>query len=190
MSVSPIFNRSTTLKTYDDQNILEHEFISSMGDEFIQIHSPRIIYFKLNSQKTFQETDEVSSLYQETEIMHHYEPIEVFALKEASPIIQELTRLGLTQIMDVNLIVNVSDFEKRLMSAGFSREESYPNSGDLMLINEVNIHGKSEKNFYVIASVVASDPVLNRETNYLINAEQTSLDNVPEDIRDFLTKDF
>lgn len=172
---SPIYNRSKTLKAYDDGNQSEHAILSSLGDEFIQIESPRVYYFRMDFKKTKLNTDETSTFYGETEKQELLPPVEIFALLERSPIIQELTRLGLSNIKDINFICNIDDITARLSAT--------PNSGDFFLVYGVNTKGKAFKDFYQVASIVPINIVNSRYIDYLINAEQTSLDNVDDSIR-------
>lgn len=178
---SNIYNRSKGLKAYDDQNQSEHKLVSSMSDEFIQIESPRMYYFRMDFKKTKVNADETSQLYGETEKQELLPGVEVFSLVERSPIIQELTRLGLSNIKDLNFIANIDDITARIGAA--------PNSGDYILVYSVNTEGKAFKDFYQVASVLPINITNSRYNDYLINAEQTSLDTVDDAVRQMLVKE-
>lgn len=178
---SPIYNRSKNLKVYDDGNQSEHALLSSFSDEFIQIQSPRIYYFRVDFKSTEQQTDDVSKLYGETENIIMFKPIEVFALVERSPVIEELTKIGLSNLSEVTLTVNIDDITSKLGDK--------PKGGDMLCIYNVNTQGKAFKNFYKVASATPSEMVNSRYINYNIFAEQTSLDDVEDDIRSYLVKE-
>lgn len=177
---SPVFNRPTSLKIYDDQNE-EHFLVDSLGQEFIQIQSPRMYYFRMNLKETMTNTDDLSTLYGETEQLRLHEPVEIFALVEHSPIIQELTKLGLAINKEISVVVNIREIETILGGS--------PNSGDFVLMYTLDDRKKAHRTFYKVASVNEIDLVLSRYTNYSINCEQTDLGDVDDSIREFLVRE-
>lgn len=165
------------LRLYDPNNP-EHYLIDSVSSEWNRVVSPRFFWWKLNTVQTDTERDEIDELYQETTVTHYEaEPRIVYAYVEKSPIIEELSRAGLTDVDELVVTFNITDIENIL--------EEAPKSGDMFTIAEFRIDEKSENVFYRVASVVPSDIVNWRYTNYTIMAELTALETVPETIRKF-----
>ncbi len=175
------FYSEGTLRIFDPYNANERQLIHSIAQEDIERQSPIIHWFKINRTESILNMDEVDRLYGENaNTVYHVEPTQVFAIVEKSPIITELQRMGFSQIEEINFVCNIPQTLKIL-----GRE---PTEGDLFRISyfgflegEKNIH-----RFYKVSSVVPSDMILGHYTNFLVNAEQTNLNDVPQSIVDLL----
>jgi hypothetical protein len=171
-------SHNPTIKMYDPTN---HEMW--LGDEIskehINVYSPPILWWKM-SETTFLNSDELDKLYGESQSIIYQNvdnPIEVIGYIESSPIMEELGRMGLSEVKDFNFLTNISDIVERL------QEE--PKPGDLFAIGNLIRQNKMDYTFYMVASVIESDFHLWRYVHYLINAKQTNLSNVPEKIKNY-----
>ena len=155
----------------------------SVSDEHIQVMSPYILYWKIDQQQTNANNDELGKLYQEAEeykFLNVDDPIRVYAYAELSPIIQELSRSGLATTKEINFLSNRSDIIERLGRP--------PLSGDVFRVSYINKDGKNQNDFYTVVSVSETDLNLWRYLHFAINAEQQSLDNIPQKIKDYVDK--
>lgn len=174
-------NRPTSIRVYDPESP-EILTFNSIDQEFIKHKSPLILYWKYNYAQTKLNTDELGKLYGEAEeSSYDIEPITIYAIAEKSPILQELSRYGLTQIEEINFICNIVDIKERL-----GRD---PEAEDLIRLSYLNKDQKHTHVFYKIASAVPVDDVLDYHVNYLINAEQVAMENTPDHVRQWLTKE-
>lgn len=173
--------QNPTIKMYDPTN---HELWlgDELSKEHINVYSPPILWWKM-SESTHTNSDELDKLYGETQSIVYQnieDPIEVIGYFEISPIIEELGRMGLSEIKDFNLLVNISDIIERL------GEE--PKGGDLFAVGNMTKQNIMDYTFYMVASVVETDFHLWRYVHYLISAQQTNLSNVPEKIKNYFKK--
>lgn len=174
-------SHNPTIKMYDPTN---HELW--LGDEIskehINVYSPHILWWKM-SESTFDNNDELDKIYGESQSIIYEnteKPVEVIGYLEISPIIEELGRMGLSEIKDFNLLVNISDIIERL-----GRE---PKPGDLFAVGNMIQQNLMDYTFYMVASYVETDFHLWRYVHYLVNAQQTNLSNVPEKIKNYFNK--
>ena len=82
--MSQIFkeNRPFKLNLYEAENP-EYMLLNSFNDEYTEIVSPRILYWKLNRDASKQNQDKLDELYGEATQTNVYEdPIEVYFLIE------------------------------------------------------------------------------------------------------------
>lgn len=170
-----------TLKMYDPTN---HELWlgDELSQEHINIQSPPILWWKM-SNETYENSDELDKIYGESQSIIYEnpeDPIEVFGHLEVSPIMEELGRMGLSEIKDFNLLVNISDICERL-----GRE---PLEGDLFAVGNMIKQNEMDYTFYMVASIVENDFHLWRYVHYLINAQQTNLSNIPLKIKNYFKK--
>lgn len=173
--------QNPTIKMYDPNN---HEIWlgDELSKEHINIYSPPILWWKM-SESTYTDSDELDKIYGETQSIIYQnieDPIEIIGHFEVSPIIEELGRMGLGEIKDFNLLVNISDIHERL------GEE--PKSGDLFAVGNMIKQNVMDYTFYMVSSIVETDFHLWRYVHYLINAQQTNLSNVPEKIKNYFKK--
>lgn len=172
-------NRPSSLSTYDPL-APEHMVMGSINEEWINVNSPDILYFKYNEEQTDIDTDELGELYGDTPDKRAYyvEAINIKGIVERSPIIEELARAGLTTIQEINFMVDIESF---LAAVG-----RRPQGGDVFRVSSLNLEGPDKHIFYEVASAVEVDMNLNRYVNYMINAEQTALEKVPDEIKNYL----
>lgn len=173
-------NRPSSLDTYDSM-APEHAVISSLNEEWVNINSPDILYFKFDYEATVLNTTELGELYGETDNERSYviTPIAIKGMVERSPIMQELARSGLTTTDEINFLVDIESFVRQI-----GRE---PQGGDLFRVSSIIQTDIDKHRFYEVSSAVEVDMNLNRYINYMINAEQTALEKVPAEIKNYLS---
>jgi len=179
MSQFYVHPTNTSLDLYDPINA-EHDLVDQTSSDHIKINSPYILYWKIDQVTTKRNNDDLSNLYGETDMatfLNVSQPVRVYAYIEYSPIINELTKLGLTQVKEINFISNITDIVERL-----DRE---PQPGDVFRVSSMEIDGSKNNTFYTVVSLSTIDQHLFRYMHYLINAETTNLKNIPKEIRDF-----
>lgn len=173
---------SNSIAMFDSTNF-ELSLNDSVSDEHIKVMSPYILYWKIDQQETNASNDELGKLYQEAEeykFLNVEDPIRIYAYAELSPIIQELSRSGLATTKEINFLANRTDIYEKL--------ERAPLPGDVFRISYINKDNKNQNDFYVVVSVSETDINLWRYLHFSINAEQQSLDNIPQKIKDYADK--
>lgn len=158
----------------------EYDLINQESIEHIKIYSPYILYWKINQTETKFQNDDLSNLYQETDQIVYSNvsfPIRIYAFIEYSPIINELNRLGLSQIKEINFITNITDFNTKIGRG--------PLPGDIFRLSDIKMDGSKENLFYTMVSSSTIDYHNFRYVHYLLNAEQTNMYNIPSEIRNF-----
>lgn len=168
--MSQIFkeNRPFKLNLYEAENP-EYMLLNSFNDEYTEIVSPRILYWKLNREASKQNQDKLDDLYGEATQTNVYEgPFEVFMLIERSPIMNELTRLGQNTIEEVNIVVPTLQISEKL--------GRLPDQGDIFRLSMIHEAGKKEKfTFYELSNVVDNDPNNHMWMTLMLFAKQTDL---------------
>lgn len=162
----------------------EHWLSDQESIDHIKINSPYILYWKIDQEGTEMHNDELSNLYQESDqlVFYNRKPIRVYMYAEISPVIQELSRIGISELNEINLITNITDIEEKLGRS--------PISGDLLSIYFFEKEKKFSKRFYTIVSSSSSDLHLYRYLHYVVNCEQTNLSNIPKHIYDYQIEEF
>ncbi len=171
--MSQIFkeNRPFKLNLYEPENP-EYLLLNSFNEEFTEISSPRILYWKLNREASKQNQDKLDELYGEATQTNVYEdPIEVYFLIERSPIMNELTRLGQNTIEEINIVVPTLQISEKL--------QRLPDAGDIFRLSTIHEEGKKEKfTFYEISNVVDNDANNHMWMTLMLFAKQTDLSNL------------
>ena len=174
---------NTSLDLYDPLNS-EHDLVDQTSSDHVKINSPYILYWKIDQETTKSNNDDLSNLYGETDMatfLNISNPVRVYAYIEYSPIITELTKLGLTQVKEINFIANITDITEKL-----GRD---PQPGDVFRVSGITIDGVKDNTFYTVVSISSIDLHLFRYLHYLINAETTNMSNVPSEIRNFINEE-
>lgn len=173
-------NRPSSLSTYDPA-APEHAVIASINEEWVGINSPDILYWKYDYDQTLAETDELGELYGEVSDKRTYDltPYNIKGIVERSPFIEELARAGLTTIKEINFMVDIASF--------ISIIGRKPEGGDVFRVSSISFDGADDHVFYEVASAVEVDANLNKYLNFMINAEQTALEKIPQEIKNYLT---
>lgn len=168
-----------TNKLYDPTNY-EYDLADSLITEHITMISPKILWWKLDPKTTRDESDDLDKLYGESQMYNFsnvHEPIEIEGYLERSAVIEELSRAGLAQTEEINLIVAKSQIHEKL-----GRE---PISGDIFRVSYLDKIKSKDDTYYTVVSVVNDDFFNWRQFKYIINAEQTALKNIPKKIVEY-----
>ena len=162
----------------------EHWLVDQQSIDHVKINSPYILYWKIDQEKTDMNNDELSDLYQESSqlVFYNSNPIRVFMYVEISPIVQELSRIGISELREINFISNKTDLIEKLGRS--------PISGDLLSVSYFEKDKKVDPNFYTIVSTSDLDIFLYRYLHFMVNCEQTNLNNIPKHIFDFEFKEY
>jgi hypothetical protein len=162
----------------------EHWLADQESIDHIKINSPYILYWKIDSEGTEMNNDELSNLYQESDqlVFYNQKPIRVYMYSEISPVIQELSRIGISELNEINLIANITDINEKI--------GRFPISGDLLSIYFFQKDRKFSKRFYTVVSSSSSDLHLYRYLHIILNCEQTNLANIPKRIYDYQIEEF
>lgn len=170
------------LNIFDSQNY-EHALVDQESFDHIKIMSPFVLYWSLDHNETRKLNDEISNLYQESDLLKFYssDPVRVYMYTEHSPVISELNRLGLTTMRETNFLANKTDMHMRLGRA--------PLGGDLFRVSYTNTEGKMHQQFYTVVSANEADLHLYRYLHYVVNSEQTNLSNIPKEILEYRWKE-
>ena len=124
----------------------------------------------------------IARQYDDFGIFYNKEPIRVFMYAEISPIIQELSRIGISELNEINLITNLTDINEKLGRS--------PSSGDLISIYFFKKDKKVSQRFYTIVSASGSDLHLYRYIHLILNCEQTNMANIPSHIYNYQFKEY
>ena len=166
--------RPQRFKFFDEENP-EYALIDSLTEEMFVVISPKILWWTFKDEETKAAMSELELLYGETMSSKKFlGPIEVFGHLETDPVITELQRMGIEQIESIKLSVNRNTFANLI---GFE-----PKAGDIFLVKYPK---DNRQTFYTVSTVDPSDLYNMRYTNYIINAEQTNMNDVDQEIIDY-----
>jgi hypothetical protein len=177
-----------------DPNNPEHDLIDVITEEIHQLESPEVYYWSVIKQETAISEeipgaggylDELDKVYGEKSsgdgVLMFREGKRMYGKLETNPIIQELARMGLSQIEQIDFYVNIALSKEILGEA--------PKPGDIFsktaLIRNEAGELKKERTFYEVGAVNPVDIYNYQFINYQIEAEQTSLDQIPDSIKKF-----
>lgn len=160
----------------------EYSLIDAMTEEVFVNYSPELAYWSLNEPTTEASRDELDKLYGEkssdTGKITYDGPFQVYGTLQINPIIQELTKVGLQQIEEIDFYVNIAAMAEYI-------EGRYPKYGDVLRVTYIETDNSRRYVFYNIANVTPVDLYNFRHINYLLNGEQTMMADVPEEIRNY-----
>lgn len=162
----------------------EHWLADQESIDHIKINSPYVLYWKIDQEQTEMHNDEISNLYQESDqlVFYNSEPIRVYMYVEISPIVQELSRIGISELREINFIANKTDLIEKI--------GRFPISGDLISVSYFEKDKKKTQSFYTLVSTNDADLYLYRYIHFILNCEQTNLSNVPKHVYDYQFKEY
>ena len=166
-------------KVFEPENP-EYALIDAVVQESFEKASPEIMWWSLNRELTEPTRDELDQLYGEKssgdKLVKYAGPFRVYGHLEPSPIIQELTRLGVEQIWQIDLFMNVAAMLE------YTRGRP-PKPGDVFRATHIHPGDQREYKFYMVGSVLEVDLFNFKYVNWQVNAEQTTLADVPDEIK-------
>jgi len=167
------------IKVFDSQNP-EYSLIDSMTSEIFENYSTEIAYWLFGRAETEANLDELDEVYGESSKNKriYSGPFDVKGTLTINPIIQELTRLGLEQIEEIDFYCNIAAMDEYL-------EGEPPKAGDIFRVTWIEKENTRRYVFYSVANVTPTDIYNSRYINYLISAEQTTLHNFPAEIKNY-----
>jgi coenzyme F420-reducing hydrogenase gamma subunit len=176
--------RSQSIKMYDPKNP-EYSLVDAMTSERFTLYSPEVYWWSFirDNEDGAAIRDELDRVYGEkssTEKMAYLGPYEVKAAIELNPIVAEFTRLGLQQIEEVEAYVNIAAFDYYLKGRP-------PKPGDIFRVSWIVTETERRYVFYKVANVTPVDPYNFRYINFHLHAEQTTLHEAPDNIKQFAT---
>ena len=162
----------------------EHWLADQESIDHIKINSPYVLYWKIDQEQTEMHNDEISNLYQESDqlVFYNSEPIRVYVYVEISPIVQELSRIGISELREINFVSNKTDLIEKI--------GRFPISGDLMSVSFFEKDKKKTQSFYTLVSTNDADLHLYRYIHFILNCEQTNLSNIPKHVYDYQFKEY
>jgi hypothetical protein len=162
----------------------EHWLVDQESIDHIKINSPYVLYWKIDQEKTEMNNDEISNLYQESDqlVFYNSEPIRIYVYVEISPIVQELSRIGVSELREINFITNKTDLIEKI--------GRFPLPGDLLSISYFEKDKKKTQSFYNLVSTSDADLHLYRYVHFILNCEQSNLSNIPKHIFDYQFKEY
>lgn len=175
--------RPYKLNLYEPKNP-EYLLLNSFNEEYTEIVSPRILYWKFDIENSKNTLDKLDDLYSEsTQTNKYIGPFEVSMLIERSPIINELSRLGHNIIEEINVVVPTLLINEKL--------GRLPQPGDIFRVSMIDELSQREKfTFYEIANVSENDPNNHMWLTLMLFAKQTDLSNVPIELKkEFLNRE-
>jgi len=190
--------RPTEAKMFEALNP-EHSLVDAMTQEIHILESPELYYWSvIKPEKATAENlpgsgdylDELDQTYGEKSSgdgkLMFRDPVRMYGKLETNPIIAELTKMGLAQIEQVELYINIALAHELLNES--------PKGGDFFgranLIRGMDGTLKKTYTFYEVGVVNPVDLYCYQYINYQLEAEQTSMDNIPDSVRNFLTSEF
>ena len=184
-------------KMHDPTNP-EHSLVDAMTVEIHSLESPEIVYWSMKTAEEIDEEnailnpdadpylDELDEVYGEKssddgKLMFHEPVVDFYAKVDINPIIQELTRLGLAQIEEIDVYVNIAHAQEKLYGP--------PKGGDVLritfMIRDYNGELKEHLVYFKVSSVDPVDLYNFQYINYQINCEQTNMMDVPDEIKNY-----
>lgn len=165
-------------KIYDPTISTEYDLANSFSAEAMKFVSPKIIYWRLDKDATDADQSDDEDIYNEKigETIFK-DPLEIFGYIEVNPIIQEITRLGIEQLEELNIFVNLQEVVKILGEK--------PKGGDIMRISYFREQTQDKNTFYKVGTSFEADLYNFQYMHYVINAEQTNMSDVPKHICEY-----
>ncbi len=176
-----MYRRPNTVKVFEPKNP-EYALCSSLTSEFIEAQSPLCMWWSLNRATTNASQDELDQVYGERgsgdRKFKFKKPNRIYLYLEINPIMIELTRLGIEQIEEITGVINVDDF--------LQRNFCDPQPGDIFRISYIISEQKYRNVFYTLSSLVPFDMFNMQYINWHLYAEQTPMQEVPDEITSFI----
>ena len=177
--------RPIAAKIYEPNNP-EYSLVDAMTSELFELFSPEIKWWNLNITTTQSNLDSLDQLYGEEgdNKLAFNGPFNVYGRVETNPILKELSRLGHLEIREIDFYVNIAAMNNYL-------ENSIPREGDIFRLTYLGNDPKIDRKFffYVVNNIIEVDLYNCRYINYQIAAEQTTLNNVPDIIKNYSESD-
>jgi hypothetical protein len=186
--------RSIAPRMFDPLNS-EHSLVDALTEEMHMSESPEIIYWRLkkpeeidalpeniNSESYLDDLDKVygEKSSKEGKLLYK-DPVRIYGKIDIQPIINELQRMGLTTIKQIDLYINIAHAHERL--------EEVPKGGDVFrvtyLIRDTDGELKDKYVYYHIANVTEVDLYNYQYINYQLFAEQTNMMDVADEIKQY-----
>jgi hypothetical protein len=167
----------------------EYSLADTMLQERITAYSPEVYYWSfVRDDESIapdfgsKERDELDIVYGEKSSangkMAYLGPYEVKLALELDPIMAEMTRLGWQQIESVNAFGSVAAMDHYL-------KQRLPKSGDIFRVSWILTETERRFVFYKISNVTPVDPFNFRYLTWAIHAEQTTLHDAPDNIKQY-----
>ena len=171
--------RPQNVKVFEPHNP-ELSLIDLMEEEVFEATSTEIYWFCMNKSETEDRMDVLDAIYGATNSITKKSfdgPYKVYGLLEINPILQELTRMGLEQKEEIDLIVNQASFYSYL-------HDKNPQMGDLFRISYLLHNDERKYTWYKVGSITPIDLFNFKYVNWMIHAEQTALADVSQEVID------
>lgn len=179
-----------------EPNNPEHSLVDAMTEEVHMLESPEIFYWKIKKEEEIEAEpeynnvddpylDDLDTVYGEKssgdgKYLFH-DPVRVYGKIDIEPILNELSRLGLTTINQIDFYLNIAHCHDRLGRP--------PAGGDTFrvtyLIRDNNGDLKNKYIYYVVSNTNEVDLYNYQYINYQIWAEQTNMMNVPDEVKQY-----
>lgn len=170
-----MYHPKPSVKLYDPKNP-EYEVVNLITQEAFENVSPHILYWPLDYYKTNLMRDSVDEVYGEVEKKEVYlKPFPIVGYVEVSPIIAELSKLGLNTNEEINLFVNIQDIVNRI--------GDLPKAGDIFKIHYIQRNVPDRTLIYRVSTISETDMYNWSHINIAINAEQINIEQVPANIK-------
>lgn len=184
-----------------EPNNPEHSLVDAMTEEVHMLESPEIIYWRLKKEEEIDAENEYTNEGSEYEYdgyldeldkeygekssgegkLLYHKPIVVYGKIDIEPILNELSRMGLTTINQIDFYMNIAHCHERL--------ERPPIGGDVFRVTYFIRDNKGDlKNkyiYYEVSNVNEVDLYNYQYINYQIWAEQTNMMNVEDSVKQF-----
>ena len=174
--------RTTENKMFDSRSP-EYALVDSMAQEKFTNYSPEVYWWSFirDKEPNAPYRDELDQIYGEkssTGSERYLGPYEVKLVVELNPILAELTRLGLQQIEEIEIYCNIAAMSQYLKGL-------VPKAGDILRVSYIVTEFERRFVFYKVSNITPVDPFNYKFINWHISAEQTTLHEAPESIKDF-----
>jgi len=160
----------------------EYALASLTDSEFIEASSPYVLWWSVDRTATKSSQDELDDVYGEKgsgdRKVIFKNPNRVYIMYELNPILIEMTRLGIQQIEEITLLINMDKF----------LEDNFinPQSGDVFRISYRMSEQKYRNVFYEVSSVVPVDLFNFQYLNWHLFASQTTKDYLTDTMKNFM----
>lgn len=182
--------RPTNVKIFEPTNP-EYNLVHSINSELNEAVSPKLMVWMIDLADAAANQDEIDNVYGENSAIDKTKnisknikydgPYEFFGNVQVNEIIQEMSRLGVEQVEEIDIFVDLMDFTTRMKG-------SQPKPGDIIRISYIEMEDKATNQthyrhvFYEIGTILPCDLYNFKYINLHIYAEQASLGNVPKTI--------
>jgi hypothetical protein len=173
--------RPQNIKIFEPTNP-EYTLVDIITAEEFEALSPKMLLWCIDRPKSEMSLDSLDLVYGENdkEEMVYNGPYQIFGKLDFNPIITELKRLGVEQIEDIEIYVNIGDLNRRTDGRNIL-------PGDIIRISYIKESDQFLHRFYEVSTVTPIDIYNFKYINWHLHLQQARAGILPDSIKNYTT---